>query len=177
MHILARFCALVRISVYRWSTCLSSFNQFYATVLALEDFEVTRFFTFFSISHTILLKIFGKVLSMPAPTRPPSQCWVCGWQGHTPTYPSNIDMGEGGGGFGVYKPVSFNSVAHAWTEWQGRKLANIFWAWLSSKRNLGTFTKWSVSPIPLGAASWKNYDSFITCLYIYPPVFSSVMHK
>ena len=34
---------------------------------------------------------------MPAPPDPQSQCWVCGWQGHPPTQPSNIDIGVGVG--------------------------------------------------------------------------------
>ena len=116
-------------------------------------------------------------LPMPAPPGPQSQCWVCGWQGHPPTQPSNIDIGGGGGGYGAHTLISFNHVACTWDAWQGRKVANIFWPWLSSKRNFGVFTQSSVTSKPLVVAHWKNYGRFITCLFIYPLVFSSLTRQ
>ena len=126
---------------------------------------------------TILRKIFGKVFAHASAPRPPE--WMLGmWQARPPAHPTIQHWYWGGGGIGgAYTLICFNPVGCTGAAWQGRENANIFWAWLSSKRNFGVFTQSSVTSKPLVVAHWKNYGSFITCLYIYPPVFSSLTRQ
>ena len=88
------------ISIFVCSMHPAILSKFRPRVSVLEDFEFTLFFFIFPIFHTIMVKIFGNVLPMPAPPRPP-QSMLGLWPGSQHAQ-LPIQHWYGGGGWGVW---------------------------------------------------------------------------